>query len=67
MAVRTMKRQGKGKKGRKIGRNLAKCQKYKVEGRRERNKARKMRKQKRFEEKKRAKLLRRKNSLIYQE
>jgi hypothetical protein len=51
MAVRTAKRQGKGKKGRKIGRNLAKCQRYKVEGRRERNKARKIAKQKRKEEK----------------
>jgi hypothetical protein len=43
-----------GKKGgKKIGRHLADCLKYKMQGRREKNKARKMAKQKRFEEKKR--------------
>ena len=34
------KEKQKGNKGRKIGRNLVKCQAYRTEGRRERNKKR---------------------------
>ncbi len=37
----------KTKKGRKIGRNKAKCERYRAEGRREKNKARKIEKARR--------------------
>lgn len=44
-----------GKKGgKKIGRHLSDCLKYKMQGRREKNKIRKMAKQARFEAKKAA-------------
>jgi len=42
----------KGKGGRKIGRDIQKCARYRLEGRREKNKARRIAKQKRFEQKK---------------
>ena len=45
----------KGGGGRKIGRDKAKCERYRKDGRREKNKARRMAKQKRFEAKKRIK------------
>lgn len=49
-------KQKTGKGGtRKHGRNLTRCAKYKALGRREKNKARKMKKQARFEAKKKAK------------
>jgi len=42
----------KGGGAKKIGRNKVKCGKYRAEGRREKNKARKIKKQKKFEAKK---------------
>jgi hypothetical protein len=45
----------KGKGGRKIGRDVQKCTRYKLEGRREKNKARRIAKQSRFEQRKRLK------------
>lgn len=51
-----IKKKHTGKKGgRKIGRDKAKCQRYKLEGIREKNKARHIAKQKRFEAKKKLK------------
>lgn len=37
-----MSQQKKGRKGRKIGRNKVKCERYRAEGRREKNKQRKI-------------------------
>lgn len=52
--VMGIKKKHTGKKGgRKIGRDKVKCERYRREGIREKNKARKIAKQKRFELKKR--------------
>lgn len=49
------KKSRSGGGARKIGRDKVKCARYRTEGRREKNKARRIAKQKRFEEKKRLK------------
>lgn len=49
-----MQKQQKGGGAKKIGRHLADCLRYKMQGRREKNKKRKMAKQARIEAKKRA-------------
>ena len=46
-----------------LGGDKTKCQKYRTEGRREKNKAKRMAKQKKFEEKKRLKRGRRREDL----